>query len=188
MDSTAISLKKYNQMMRMYLKSRVDTDPIGLAQELEQFFEVEIRQEANANLREGQTPIPRLRAADIYWHCRRHIKDASNRLLQRIDELQEIGDSMFENAMFKPVVNARGRTVLIPRKKYINTYLKVVTQERLLRRERPESHFLYTQDYALGSEVHGFINIKRPWYIDNLPAFFLGGRESQVRQMTEIRS
>ena len=188
MDSTAVSLKKYNKMMRMYLKGRVDTDPIVLSLELADHFEEEIRKEANQNLREGQLPVPQLRGADIYWHCRTHVKDASNRLLQRLDELQEIGDTMFQNALFKPVVNSRGRTVLVPRKKYVSSYLRVLTQERLFRREHPENHFLYTQDYALGSEVHGFINVQRPWYWDNVPTSFLGG-ESQARQsqMTQVR-
>lgn len=179
-NSTAISFKAWNQLVGMYQKSRVDTDPIVLAMEMARHFEYEIRRPANKFRSRDQSEVPEQRPIDIYWHFRKHLKESSNRLLQRIEELQEIGDSLYETCLYKPVRDVRGRVVLVPRKKYIEPYLKIVTAERLLRKERPERMFLYANDYSLdASAFNGFANKQRPYYLDNMPSYVLGSKDAK---------
>jgi hypothetical protein len=170
--------------MTMYRKSRVDTDPIVLAMEMAVFFEKRIRQPGNKYKRPNQDEIPEQRAIDIYIHCRKHIKEASNRLLSRLDELQEIADSIYENALFKPIRDVRGNVRLIPRKKYIDPYLKIIKEERMMRKERPERMILFSNDYCLDtSDVRGFANTQRPFYLDNMPAYLLPGGDPSERRI-----
>lgn len=185
-NSAAIAFKAWNQLMNMYRKSRVDTDPVVLAMEMAKFFEKHIRIPGNKFKRPDQEEIPEQSAMDIYVHCRKHIKEASNRLLQRIEELQEIGDSIYESCLYKPVYDVRGRVILVPRKKYVDTYLKILTAERLMRKENPTKHLLCSQDYSLDTaDVRGFANIQRPFYLDNMPSFALGGGDPGARRGTE---
>jgi hypothetical protein len=182
-NSAAIPFKAWNQLMNMYRKSRVDTDPVVLAMEMAVFFEDYIRTPANKYRRSGQEKIPRQKAIDIYVHCRKHIKEASNRLIQRLEELQEIGDTIYETHLFKPIKNIRGETRLVARKKVIDSYLKIIKEERMTRKERPERMLLYSNDYCLDtSDVRGFSNTQRPFYMDNLPAFLLGGGDPGTRR------
>lgn len=122
-DSTAIAMKRYNEMVTMFIRSRIDTDPVVLAMEMAKFFEFHIRRPANKFRQPRQQEVPELRAVDIYWHFKVHMKESSNRLLQRLEELQEIGDTIYQNCLFKPVKDVRERWILVPRKKYIDPYV-----------------------------------------------------------------
>lgn len=182
-NSAAISFKAWNQLMTMYRRSRVDTDPVVLAMEMQIFFEKYIRKPANKYRSREQEEIPEQRAIDIYWHCRKHIKEASNRLIQRLDELQEAADTIYEQNLYKPIRNVRGEVRLVVRKKELDAYLKLVKEERMMRKERPERMVLFSNDYCLDtSDVRGFANVQRPFYMDNMPSYLLGGGDPNTRR------
>ena len=143
LDSPAICFQKYQRLVTFFKNNLGRMEPTLLAEEMATFFETEIRQEANEHRKPGQSKIPRWKPADIYSHFCFHMKESSVRLYRRLEEIQSIGDALFENALFKRITNADGERVKIPRKKYWKVYKEIVSTERQLMSANPSRMFLY---------------------------------------------
>lgn len=173
-NSTAVSLRRYNEMINMYRRGRIDTDPVVLAIELFLFFEFFIRRPANKFKMAHQPEIPIWSARDIYEHMRKHIKEASNRIYVRLDQVTEAIDTIYENGLYKPVKNVMGNWVPMVRKKYIEPFLDLIKEERALAKLEPSKMFMFSNEYSITtSEVATFINKRKGFYLENPPSYVL---------------
>lgn len=127
----------------------------------------------------GKETVPSLEEIDFYGHYMFHLQDSNIAMYKQIDNLGEIRDTVYYKQLFKKVKkNGRGgKTSLIVRKKVWKMYKEVLAQERIARKEKPQTMLLYTPSYEIDFTVgHGFVNANRPISAINLPTMFLGKR------------
>lgn len=99
-DSVSFTFEAYKRMEAMFASKMSITEAIDLARLCAEFYEEEIRKPANdpeVPREEGEQPLPAWNAATIYAHFTAHIVDFSIRRLNRIQMLQQVADSIYEN-------------------------------------------------------------------------------------------
>jgi hypothetical protein len=175
LDSTAISMRRMNEMVDMYLRALLNTDQVALVIQLAKFFEFLIRQPANAKLQAGQHAIPPQHPIQIYWHIRIHVVEASNVLFQRASQLKEAADTISMRQLYEKQYDSDGNLFRAVRPEMVKPWLAILKEERLMRKEQPERMFLYSAAWAITpGSVNGFVNVDRPFYLENMPAYALG--------------
>jgi len=180
-DSALIPMAAFNDMAEIFKKGQLETDPVVNAWNLSAHFEVKIRQVANSHLRKRQTPIPELKAVDIYWHFRMHIFEASNEVFNTIQDIKAYERDLLGSCR-KAIIKADGTHSFAVRKKYTEHLNKVWTQKRLWLMMRPERSAFYNPVYGLNvSDVAVFANKNRYYVQANVEDYLAKESAKRVR-------
>ena len=180
-DSAMLPLEAFNKMAEIFKKGQLETDPVVNAWNLSMFFETKIRQVANSHLKKHQTPIPELKAVDIYWHFKMHIFEASNEIFETIQTIKATERDLLGSAR-KAIIKADGKESFSVRKKYIEPLNKVWTQKRQWLMMRPERSTFYNPVYGLNiSDVAVFANKNRYFVQANVEDYLAKESAKRVR-------
>lgn len=172
-DSALVQMSPWNEMAEIYRRGQLETDPIANAYTLSRHFEWKLRRPANDNLKAGQTPVPELRAVDIYWHFKMHMLEASNEVYNTLREIKDT-EYLLINDLRKPVIKADGRRGYSARKKIVPLLNMIWTQKRQYMALKPERLAFYNPTYGLNvADVSAFANKNQNWQQINVEDYLI---------------
>lgn len=88
-DKTAVRNDQINNIIDVIRKSVARCDPVALATQVSELYE-EYRQDINANLINGDKPLPPWKPAMVLDHIRHHNTDPEMQTWLRLSEIQEL--------------------------------------------------------------------------------------------------
>lgn len=182
-DSAMCSMQAWDEMAAIFRKGQLETDPVVNAWNLSRHFELNIRRPANRHLKRGQTPIPELRAVDIYWHFKKHILEASNEVFETIRSIKEYEDDLLGSAR-KAIVKADGTMSFAVRKKYTPHLKAVWAEKRMWLSLQPHRLAMYNPTYGINvSDVSAFANKNQNFVQTNVEDYL--AKETAKRARSE---
>jgi hypothetical protein len=180
-NTPAICMHAYNQMVKMYRDEKLLTDPVVLAIKMYWHFENKIRIPANRIADKLRQPhIEPWLAADILYHCQHEIMEASNTCHEMILTFRNTIRLITQNDLCEegvdgtPTVSEDGLDKLIKASRQLRAWYK----------ENPHNMvFGNNADYRLtAGEALGFANnTNRNVYAKNLPALLLASAKRKQR-------
>lgn len=143
--NTTMEREEVNVMVEM-LRKYTGLMESGLLAEMVADYYARFRDRVNANLRAGETPLPRMTAPTVLEHIRRHHQDPEVKKLVQLEELQEMREELMEVVLER---NKRTKRVR-PNKAVVDCLEKIIKLEWMVHTKDPSKMVAY----SAGARVH----------------------------------
>lgn len=181
MNMTAQNFDAWNKLVELFTKNVMWADMVELAQEMEAFYESQIRMKSNKNRPKDKRPLPEWDAATIFAHFTEHHMEPTIQYLFLLRRIRNATHNFIDWQLYEENTGEPDAVrIRVPQQKGDVNRVMVLKQlvdifDKLYK-SNPQKCFLAQKTFQLVASNSGLVNSERMWYVQDVDTVMYSGK------------